>query len=544
MPFESELDVGSDSESTSSKSASPSSPHRTIVAGGKKMQLMHNLSMDELKDLIGHFPGLLAQNIAVFDPRSAEKMFKVVIGEGAFSRIRLAKYVDETGQVSYYAERKILSQKKLDERHVKKTKKSEVKQPLEEKPEEKSVKREDVVLATQRELNILGQIAEIKKDKDSVFFTEEKNRQGQTQIYQFIKIAAFKDLNGLSSLFDRAELGYYSGEKNAVLELIAHQMISEVTTLNALNIFHRDIKPANFLLTAEGKVTLSDYGSVAIRKADNTWEVGSSLSDAHYSVPAMLFDPGQSMEVRSAIADQWALGISILEIYGVDVTKDNFELYVYAHKKMKEALPGADPYNLIKNHYEKFVNHTKSHYNFTKMPVYLQQIVSNALNLDYDRNLDIKHGPRSLASNEIILQKVIRDATQANVRLNNEFISQYSSVLQASTGDDSSLNTDNSPTFGKQVDLGNGYFEFVVQESEDPDDSLEDDNSSETVSVGGGYFELAGKSDDTAKEEVISRENVSRAALKVGGGLFNKARVDKEDKPEVDAQKSSVPSKD
>ena len=86
---------------------------------------------------------------------------------------------------------------------------------------------------------------------------------------------------------------------------IALQLLSILETAHSLGIVHRDIKPANIMITADGRVKLTDFGIAHV--VGGTRLTGSGvLGTPAYMAPEQL----QGLELTPAV-DLWALGVTL-----------------------------------------------------------------------------------------------------------------------------------------------------------------------------------------------------------------------------------------
>ena len=86
---------------------------------------------------------------------------------------------------------------------------------------------------------------------------------------------------------------------------IALQLLSILEAAHALGIVHRDIKPANMMITADGRVKLTDFGIAHV--VGGTRLTGSGvIGTPAYMAPEQL----QGLDLTPAV-DLWALGVTL-----------------------------------------------------------------------------------------------------------------------------------------------------------------------------------------------------------------------------------------
>ena len=90
------------------------------------------------------------------------------------------------------------------------------------------------------------------------------------------------------------------------------QLVRAVVYLHELKVMHRDIKPANILLTKEGKVKLTDFGTAV--KVDKNKLVKETEGTLRWMAPEVL-----NAEEQTPAVDIWPIGIIACELLGVSI---------------------------------------------------------------------------------------------------------------------------------------------------------------------------------------------------------------------------------
>ncbi|TAL60566.1 MAG: hypothetical protein EPN84_09310 [Legionella sp.] len=440
--------ISSNSTTTGSTSEESSTSERgPIKVEEKSIDLLHRISLEDLQQMLASDPGLLIENFAHYEPQiSSEKPFKIEFGSGSFSRLRGGRYIAEDNKVSFYAQRKVLSEAKLKTLHDNKrnTSRDEVleatrkelnfltqiikrKTALEAKIKELqndvSNANPDELSAINKELSAFNQITQSLAIEGNLIYKEEENSRKKPQIYQFLKIAAFKDLNSLHLFFDHAGLTENDQLKKAILEHIVNNMVSIVRRLHAYDIYHLDLKPANFLLMSSGQIILADFGSAAMKKEDNSWDRISQISDAKYTCPFLPFYSKLNPSAPYKIQDNWALSLSILKMYGIDHTKTNYSLTynILTSIEQKDVVKINQAHQNAISEYTKLLTEIKANPIFTSMPANIQEIILNGLNFKLHMNPDNSLSTEPLVNPEInteIMQNALKTAYQ-NIAIKN-----------------------------------------------------------------------------------------------------------------------------
>lgn len=146
-------------------------------------------------------------------------------------------------------------------------------------------------------------------------------------LYLVMEYVDGTDLGGL--LVKRPRLS-----ENEALQIV-RSVAAALCAAGKLGLVHRDIKPGNILLSADGRVKLSDLGLVKIAdsEGDTTFtQSGVALGTPHYMSPEQIEDPS-----------------------AVDVRSDIYSLGVAFYRMVTGALPfeGETPYKVMNAHLEK-----------------------------------------------------------------------------------------------------------------------------------------------------------------------------------------------
>lgn len=306
--------------------------HHTIIANGKKYQLMTHMTETELNAFVqtyNEFGGIVTQSR--WQLHSGE--YKPLIGKGqggSESNVRIAAKENETGNLQYYAIKKI-------------------------RPDENDKK--DLLLSQARNeyffhQDFLSKIPNAENlyaiiDAAAESTSTASSNPGLTTVYHIMEMANFGDANGLiakinGDMFQQSKLT--KNERNVAQNSLTEDILNIVATLHQNNLYHRDIKPANFLAYSDGKLKLGDFGAgAAVNKTnENPIIVISPLSDKTFHSPEML---GPSFNLNPLInpeeaknhfelVDSWATGITLALLYGADMS-DYFNM-------MKSSIPNED----------------------------------------------------------------------------------------------------------------------------------------------------------------------------------------------------------
>ncbi len=115
---------------------------------------------------------------------------------------------------------------------------------------------------------------------------------------------------------------------------------------HAQGVIHRDLKPANFLLHADGRLVLADFGIARMIEKSNTsgatlTSAGTIIGTPEYMAPEMV--SGENVDYR---ADIYELGVVLFQILSGHVPFTASSPFTIAVKHIQQALPllhQADP---------------------------------------------------------------------------------------------------------------------------------------------------------------------------------------------------------
>lgn len=100
----------------------------------------------------------------------------------------------------------------------------------------------------------------------------------------------------------------YAGLNESLIRYYAIQILDGLAYLHANNIVHRDLKGANILLTPDGVIKLTDFGSAA-RLSQSAAICLSIKGSPYWMAPEVVHAEGHSIK-----ADIWSFGCVLLEM--------------------------------------------------------------------------------------------------------------------------------------------------------------------------------------------------------------------------------------
>lgn len=101
------------------------------------------------------------------------------------------------------------------------------------------------------------------------------------------------------------------------------QIAVGINALHKMGIIHRDIKPENILVDGNGDIRIFDFGTAYIHHEAVTREtlvVADRVYTAQYSAPECLLDPASELKKYGPMADYWALGCTVFDMFACRVS--------------------------------------------------------------------------------------------------------------------------------------------------------------------------------------------------------------------------------
>ena len=121
---------------------------------------------------------------------------------------------------------------------------------------------------------------------------------------------------------------------------IGIQVARALEAAHARGIVHRDIKPHNILITADGRVKVTDFGIAKATSAVSQTETGTIMGSVHY------FSPEQARgEAAGPQADVYALGIVLFEMLTGKLPFEGENSVAVAHKQIYDPPPLPSHFN-------------------------------------------------------------------------------------------------------------------------------------------------------------------------------------------------------
>lgn len=288
------------------------------------IEFIYRADAEDIREILLDNPSLNAEKIFKLDKdKNANKPFVIVLGEGTFSKVRLAKVKFGPNYI-YCAARKIKSTESLMTVGPDGLPRSPLTRPK-------------VVQMTKSELEILKLITEILHDdpiiRDRIVFPytyfEKMNSSGEPQIYQILPLADIGNGNDYCLKLSASDYLFKDALRNDYINIYAYMVESLIETMVKLNtnqIFINDIKPDNILFFSDGKVCFADFGSASIRYTNNDKEImlqASELSDIQFKHPKnrlyKAFCKSHNIDnvTNTTLTnnDPWALGLTLLQLF-------------------------------------------------------------------------------------------------------------------------------------------------------------------------------------------------------------------------------------
>lgn len=95
----------------------------------------------------------------------------------------------------------------------------------------------------------------------------------------------------------------------ADVKSITYQILSALAFLHSKSILHRDVKPGNVLVSEEGEINVSDFGSARLWDNNNP-EMTPRVTTRHYRAPEVLY----GVKHYDSTVDSWAVGCTMAEM--------------------------------------------------------------------------------------------------------------------------------------------------------------------------------------------------------------------------------------
>ena len=106
----------------------------------------------------------------------------------------------------------------------------------------------------------------------------------------------------------RALVTQYAGLNEGLTRYYAAQILEGLAYLHANNIVHRDLKGANILLSTEGIIKLTDFGSSALLSQQGAMCL-SVKGSPYWMAPEVVYEAGHTTK-----ADIWSFGCVLIEM--------------------------------------------------------------------------------------------------------------------------------------------------------------------------------------------------------------------------------------
>jgi serine/threonine protein kinase len=345
-----------------------------ILPGSKdeiKIEILYRVSETQKKQILNDNPGL-SPSVFIKDNKTEQHPFKIVLGKGTFSKVRLGRYHDKKQQRHYVAIRKIKSEEALG-------------------LSQKNFSREQAVAMTLSEIKLQQHLeatltdSELKQHLSLAWKTVSKlSKSSRTQLYQFIPLSDIGDGNAYINLLAKEKLN--KDEQIELFEYIARTLLCTVSKLNDANIFHRDIKPANTLFSTLADPKLADLGSAIIYESKQHLEA-SSMQDLAYMPPFNLLaihlqktanDLPKDPIRYDADLDSWALALTLLQLWSLSLGDFVQQRFLALSKHFMQTIK-TQTFVEILTSYQAAYAALLGHEDFIAIPTDIRQVIMTIL---------------------------------------------------------------------------------------------------------------------------------------------------------------------
>ncbi|MFZ2315787.1 MAG: hypothetical protein WAW86_09055 [Gammaproteobacteria bacterium] len=349
------------------KKANPAQ-HTKIMFGDKSFDLLTHVSAEEKQAIESTFPHLAEESFIEKQTDDKSIRYKVLLGQGTFSKVRIARKKNTDGSFGYYAIRKLISP------------------VLPKKWSNYSYNILDSALnlyfamieSTLKELQLHEKMRQLNIPNILFIkhYIQTTNTNELPQIYQVMPIAEHG--NGLDLL---RELACLPAKVNHLqfFENVATRLFNTVCKLHEHKIFHHDIKPSNILFTRSHLPLLCDFGSADYYSDEIFSSIisTSGVSDSAYFLPYAHFNrltsslassdgahasssslaaSNEEMKPLYALQDAWALTLTLLQFWHPNVINHLYDI-LKSSSQFKTLFSDKQPaeiYSFYKNKLNQF----------------------------------------------------------------------------------------------------------------------------------------------------------------------------------------------
>lgn len=285
------------------------SGHKVFTYEKNKVILLHCVTKEELEQIIEEMPTILLTSYIKEEEKGETLKYRIILGQGHFSNVRLGYYVKNNGKKEYVAVRKLrsLASNEFDKENI--------------------VRRDKAFEATQKELLFHRHLSDLIEDKNGIVITKKviqaRNQRGEIQLYQIMPIYNFSSSANLAKIFQLFPVS--NNERFMICIFIAHELLTVLARLHKNHVYHRDIKPENLLLDSEKTIALADFGCTAY-KSNGSLNYVNPGCDQNYCPPQYFIHylnktENYDRELFNAHKDCWAAGLTICMLLSDKIAK-------------------------------------------------------------------------------------------------------------------------------------------------------------------------------------------------------------------------------